>query len=100
MTNNIRFEALKLAWSHKPVNVDKKNATAKVIFAQNVFTREKMKEYIASNILDQLFDIMDNEKTLSRDIANSVAIGMKKWATELGATHYTHWFQPLTGGTA
>ncbi len=73
---------------------------ASVIFAQNVFTREKMKEYIASNVLEQLFDIMDNEKTLSRDIANSVAIGMKKWAMEQGATHYTHWFQPLTGGTA
>ena len=100
MTSNIRFEALKLAWSHKPVKVEKTEGKANVIFAQNVFTREKMKEYIASNILDQLFDIMDNEKTLSRDIANSVAIGMKKWATELGATHYTHWFQPLTGGTA
>ena len=100
MTNNIRFEALKLAWGHKPVEVEKTNAKANVIFAQNVFTREKMKEYIASNILEQLFDIMDNEKSLSRDIANSVAIGMKKWATELGATHYTHWFQPLTGGTA
>ena len=73
---------------------------ASVIFAQNVFTREKMKEYIASNVLEQLFDLMDNEKTLSRDIANSVAIGMKKWAMEQGATHYTHWFQPLTGGTA
>ncbi len=101
MTNcNIRFEALKLAWSHKPMKVDKTNAKANVIFAQNVFTREKMKEYIASNILDQLFDLIDSEKPLSRDIANSVAIGMKKWATELGATHYTHWFQPLTGGTA
>ena len=73
---------------------------ASVIFAQNVFTREKMKEYNASNVLEQLFDLMDNEKTLSRDIANSVAIGMKKWAMEQGATHYTHWFQPLTGGTA
>ena len=100
MTNNIRFEALKLAWGHKPVEVETANKKANVIFAQNVFTREKMKEYIASNILEQLFDIMDNEKSLSRDIANSVAIGMKKWATELGATHYTHWFQPLTGGTA
>ena len=87
MTNNIRFEALKLAWGHKPQNVDKSTTKAKVIFAQNVFTREKMKEYIASNILEQLFDLMDNEKTLSRDIANSVAIGMKKWAIELGATH-------------
>ena len=73
---------------------------ASVIFAQNVFTREKMKEYIAGNVLEQLFDLMDNEKTLSRDIAHSVAIGMKKWAMEQGATHYTHWFQPLTGGTA
>ena len=96
---NIRFDALKTAWSHWP-----KEATtiqrASVIFSQNVFTRDKMKEYIASNIVEELFDLMDNEKTLSRDIANSVAIGMKKWAMELGATHYTHWFQPLTGGTA
>ena len=96
---NIRFDALKTAWSHLP-----KEATtiqrASVIFSQNVFTRDKMKEYIASNIVEELFDLMDNEKTLSRDIANSVAMGMKKWAMELGATHYTHWFQPLTGGTA
>ena len=96
---NIRFDSLKTAWSHLP-----KEATtiqrASVIFSQNVFTRDKMKEYIASNIVEELFDLMDNEKTLSRDIANSVAIGMKKWAMELGATHYTHWFQPLTGGTA
>lgn len=97
--SNIRFDALKNAWAHKPqelTNVQR----ASVIFSQNVFTRDKMKEYIASNIVEELFDLMDNEKTLSRDIANSVAIGMKKWAMEQGATHYTHWFQPLTGGTA
>ncbi len=98
--SNIRFEALKNAWSHEPVEVKASAQRASVIFAQNVFTREKMKEYIASNVLEQLFDLMDNDKTLSRDIANSVAIGMKKWAMEQGATHYTHWFQPLTGGTA
>ena len=98
--SNIRFDALKMAWEHKPVVVDSPAEKASVIFAQKVFTREKMKEYIASNILDELFELMDNEKTLSRDIANSVAIGMKKWAMEQGATHYTHWFQPLTGGTA
>ena len=97
--SNIRFEALKTAWEHQPQEV-KSVARASVIFSQNVFTREKMKEYIASNIVEELFELMDNEKTLSRDIANSVAIGMKKWAMEQGATHYTHWFQPLTGGTA
>ena len=96
---NVRFEALKAAWAHQPKHVVATHR-ASVIFSQNVFTREKMKEYIASNIVEELFDLMDNEKTLSRDIANSVAIGMKKWAMELGATHYTHWFQPLTGGTA
>ena len=59
-----------------------------------------MKGYIADTMLNQLFDAIDNGKPLSRDIANSVAMGMKKWASELGATHYTHWFQPLTGLTA
>ena len=97
--SNIRFDALKNAWAHKPQKVANVQR-ASVIFSQNVFTRDKMKEYIASNIVEELFDLMDNEKTLSRDIANSVAIGMKKWAMEQGATHYTHWFQPLTGGTA
>lgn len=97
--SNIRFDALKTAWAHQPQKVVA-TQRGSVIFSQNVFTREKMKEYIASNIVEELFDLMDNEKTLSRDIANSVAIGMKKWAMELGATHYTHWFQPLTGGTA
>ena len=96
---NIRFEALKEAWSHKPAHTTPLQRGS-VIFSQNVFTREKMKEYIASNVVEELFSLMDNEKTLSRDIANSVAIGMKKWAMDQGATHYTHWFQPLTGGTA
>ena len=98
--SNIRFEALKTAWTHEPIPVSAPACRAGVLFAEKVFTREKMKEYIASNVLEQLFDLMDNEKTLTRDIANSVAIGMKKWAMEQGATHYTHWFQPLTGGTA
>ncbi|MBO4689638.1 MAG: glutamine synthetase III [Paludibacteraceae bacterium] len=96
----IRFESLKMAWQHQPVEVKRPTVPASVYFAEKVFTRSKMKEYIASNVVDELFELMDNDQTLSRDIANSVAIGMKKWAMEQGATHYTHWFQPLTGGTA
>ena len=76
--SNIRFEALKTAWTHEPIPVSAPACRAGVLFAEEVFTREKMKEYIASNVLEQLFDLMDNEKTLTRDIANSVAIGMKK----------------------
>jgi len=98
--SNIRFEALKTAFGHKPTAVEMPEGKVKDYFAQDVFTREKMKEYIAQEVLDQLFDDVDNGRTIHRDIANVVAIGIRKWAMDHGATHFTHWFQPLTGGTA
>lgn len=98
--STLRFSALEAACNHRPMEVASHNERPTAFFAKNVFTRERMKEYIADTILNQLFDAIDNDKPLSRDIANAVAMGMKKWATELGATHFTHWFQPLTGGTA
>ena len=97
---NYRFESLREAHSHRPVEVTVPSAQAKAFYAQSVFTPDKMHEYISENILDELFDAIQEQRPLSRDIANSVAIGMKCWAQDLGATHYTHWFQPLTGGTA
>ena len=97
---NIRFEALKSAFLHKSVDLEVPEGKVKDYFATDVFTREKMKEYIAQEVLDQLFDDVDNGRTIHRDIANVVAIGIRKWAIEHGATHFTHWFQPLTGGTA
>ncbi len=98
--SNIRFEALKSAFLHKPAEVEVPEGRVKDYFACDVFTREKMKEYIAQEVLDQLFDDVDNGRTIHRDIAGVVAIGIRKWAIEHGATHFTHWFQPLTGGTA
>ena len=98
--SNLRFEALKTAFEHKPTAVEMPEGKVKDYFAQDVFTREKMKEYIAQDVLDQLFDDVDNGRTIHRDIANVVAIGIRKWAMDHGATHFTHWFQPLTGGTA
>ena len=98
--SNIRFEALKTAFEHKTTAVEMPEGKVKDYFAQDVFTREKMKEYIAQEVLDQLFDDVDNGRTIHRDIANVVAIGIRKWAMDHGATHFTHWFQPLTGGTA
>ena len=97
---NVRFEAVKMARSHTPVAATKPEGRVKDFFARDVFTRERMKEYIAEDVLDQLFDDVDNGRTIHREIAGSVAIGIRKWAMEHGATHYTHWFQPLTGGTA
>ena len=99
---NVRFEAIKIAKEGQPSNDQRltTNDRVKDYFARDVFTRAKMKEYIAPEVLEQLFDDVDNGRTIHRDIAGSVAIGMRKWAMDRGATHYTHWFQPLTGGTA
>ena len=100
---NIRFDALKMAFGRQSVTGDGLRVTGERVkdyFAQDVFTRERMKEYIAQDILEQLFDDVDNGRTIHRDIAGSVAIGIRKWAMDHGATHFTHWFQPLTGGTA
>ena len=65
-----------------------------------MFNREKMFKYLPSTVYARLVDAMDNGAPMDRDIADEVAAGMKRWAGELGATHYTHWFQPLTEGTA
>ena len=69
-------------------------------FGKYVFNREKMFKYLPSTVYARLVDAMDNGAPMDRDIADEVAAGMKRWASELGATHYTHWFQPLTEGTA
>ena len=98
--SNIRFDALKTAFEHKLAVANEPEGKVKDYFASDVFTREKMKEYIAQEVLDQLFDDVDNGRTIHRDIAGVVAIGIRKWAMDHGATHFTHWFQPLTGGTA
>ena len=101
--SNIRFDALKTAFEHNLANSEELTANSQKVkdyFASDVFTREKMKEYIAQEVLDQLFDDVDNGRTIHRDIAGVVAIGIRKWAMDRGATHFTHWFQPLTGGTA
>ena len=97
---NVRFKAVEKAFAHHAVDVEVPEGRVKEYFASNVFTRERMKEYIAQEVLDRLFDDVDNGRTIHRDIADNVAIGMRKWAMDHGATHYTHWFQPLTGGTA
>ncbi|MBQ9427296.1 MAG: glutamine synthetase III [Paludibacteraceae bacterium] len=100
---NVRFEAIKVAKERHLTNNEKPSTNGervKDFFARDVFTRQRMKEYIAQEVLDKLFDDVDNGRTIHRDIAGSVAIGMRKWAMDRGATHFTHWFQPLTGGTA
>ena len=97
---NIRFKSLELAWAHTPLDIKVENPHILDKFADHVFTKDAMKQYISASVLSQFYDALEENRPLSRDLADSVAIGMKRWAMELGATHYTHWFQPLTGGTA
>ena len=70
------------------------------IFAQNVFTLDTMRKWVSEEAYNEVINIMENGGELSGKTANVVAKGMKDWAVENGATHYTHWFQPLTGFTA
>ena len=69
-------------------------------FGMNVFNKKKMKEYLPKNVYEALVNTMDNATPLPRQLADAVAAGMKQWAMDMGVTHYTNWFQPLTGGTA
>src|SRR5574344_757111 len=70
------------------------------IFGSNVFTLEKMRERLPRNVYKEVTKVMDRRGELSMPSANVIAKAMKDWAVENGATHYTHWFQPLTGITA
>lgn len=97
--NTLRFELLREALGRKavPVNCDNRPADD---FAKNVFNRPKMEKYLSKFTYKTLTESIDKGLPLDRAIADGVATGMKRWAIDMGATHYTHWFQPLTGGTA
>lgn len=95
-----RFRVVEKALSKKPATVKAPEERMDRLYAKHVFNREKMFRYLPKEAYDALVDVIDNGAPLDRSIANSVAAGMKQWAEELGVTHYTHWFQPLTGGTA
>ena len=97
---SFRFNVVEKAFQAKPQPVAVPDGRPSEYFGKYVFNREKMFKYLPSTVYARLVDAMDNGAPMDRDIADEVAAGMKRWASELGATHYTHWFQPLTEGTA
>jgi len=97
---SLRFNVVEKAFQAKPQPVAVPDGRPSEYFGKYVFNREKMFKYLPSTVYARLVDAMDNGAPMDRDIAYEVAAGMKRWASELGATHYTHWFQPLTEGTA
>ncbi len=96
----LRFKAVEETLSREPVEVIEPNGRPSDYYGEYVFNREKMFRYLPKKTFDALVDAIDNQKVLSREVADSVAAGMKQWAIDMGVTHYTHWFQPLTDGTA
>ena len=100
MSENLRFQVVEEAFKKKAVNVPTPEERPSEYFGKYVFTRQKMYKYLPADVYEKLIDVIDNGARLDRSIADAVADGMKRWAMEHGVTHYTHWFQPLTEGTA
>lgn len=98
--SKLRFRVVEDAFKKKAVEVVTPAERPSAYYAKYVFNKEKMFKYLPSKVYAQLIDAIDNGAALDRSIADEVAEGMKKWAIEMGATHYTHWFAPLTEGTA
>ena len=96
----IRFKALEKVFNREPNHVAPPSDKTSDYYAINVFDKVKMQKYLSKDAFNHVMDAMDKGTSIDRRKADSVAAGMKSWAIERGATHYTHWFQPLTGGTA
>ncbi|MCD7936988.1 MAG: glutamine synthetase III [Tannerellaceae bacterium] len=98
--SKLRFRVVETAFKKKAIEVKAPKERPSEYFAVNVFNREKMFRYLPEKAFQCLVDSIDNGTPLNRETADAVANGMKKWAIEQGATHYTHWFHPLTEATA
>ena len=98
--SQLRFNVVEAASKKQAVEVPSPNERPADYFGENVFNRSKMFKYLSEKAYERITDCIDNGTPLDRETADAVAEGMKKWAIERGATHYTHWFHPLTEGTA
>ena len=97
---NLRFQVVEEAFQKKPLDVKAPSERPYEYFGKKVFNREKMYKYLPKDVYEKMIDVIDNGARLDRKVADAVAAGMIQWAKENGVTHYTHWFQPLTEGTA
>lgn len=98
--SQLRFNVVKEASNRKAVPVEIPAERPEVYYAEKVFNRQKMFEYLPKKTYEVLVDAIDNKKSLPFEVADSVASGMMRWAIDNGARHYTHWFQPMTEATA
>ena len=97
---NLRFQVVGDAFKKHPLYVQSPKERPSEFFAKYVFNKAKMAKYLDKDTYSKMLDVIDNGSPLDRQTADKVADGMKQWAMELGVTHCTHWFQPLTNTTA
>lgn len=95
----LRFHAIKESLAYKPVYIEE-NVKRSELFGKNVFNEKTMRQYLTKDAFVGVMNAIQHGKKIDRNIADQVASAMKDWALSKGVTHYTHWFQPLTGSTA
>lgn len=97
--STLRFHAIKKTLDRKPVHIEEKERRSE-IFGRNVFNEATMRQFLTKEAFNSVMAAMQNGTKIDRSVADHISTGMKEWAISKGATHYTHWFQPLTGSTA
>ncbi len=97
---SLRFKALDEMSRHEPVEITATDKKVSDYFGCDVFGREQMRQYLPREVFESVQDAIEEGRRIDRKVADQVAAGMKNWAMERGATHYTHWFQPLNDSTA
>jgi len=98
--STVRFMALKESLSHTPRPTERTPGKVSDYYGDDVFNKDTMREFLSTEAFNGVLDAMQNGSKIDRSMADQIASGMRAWATGRGATHYTHWFQPLTGATA
>ena len=98
--SKMRFFALQELSNRKPLEVTAPSNKLSDYYGSHVFDRKKMQEYLPKEAYKAVIDAIEKGTPINREIADLIANGMKSWAKSLNVTHYTHWFQPLTDGTA
>src|SRR5215218_5855401 len=97
---HLRFEALKKLSERSSVHVEVPNTIVSKFFRENVFGIEEMRATLAPNVFKKVSQSIKNHEKIDETTADAVASAAKAWAMSKGSTHFTHWFQPMTGGTA
>ncbi|UOB16754.1 glutamine synthetase III family protein [Abyssalbus ytuae] len=97
--STIRFKAVEQTFNRKPISVET-NSKRSDIYAVNVFNNIAMRQFMSDEAFKNIQNSIEFGTRIDRKLANEIAVSMKNWALSKGATHYTHWFQPLTGSTA